>query len=188
MIRNRIYNFLIAVHWFSQILLQISLSNFYYSSSDSSFKSSSSPSNHFNLSDMESHKPLKREPPPRPPPPRFLHNNNHIQLKSMHQMKSQTLVNETRQSVSLPKNDFTKSFAKLNRIKSEKDAGVISSVYGETCSLTHARRKTCPSTDSLTASSPPPLPPRPHLPSLDWVSNSFLFVTFFLPSIFIQIN
>ncbi|CAI2726889.1 unnamed protein product [Schistosoma spindalis] len=141
-------------------------------SSDSSFKSSSSPSNQFNLSDMESNKRLKREPPPRPPPPRFLHNNNHIQLKSIHQIKSQTLVNERRQSVLQPKNDFTKSFAKLNRIKSEKDAGVISSVFGETSSLAHARRKTCPSTDSLSASSPPPLPPRPHPPSLDWTKRS----------------
>ncbi|CAH8516925.1 unnamed protein product [Schistosoma rodhaini] len=141
-------------------------------SSDSSFKSSSSPANRFNPSDMESNKSLKREPPPRPPPPRFIHNNDLIQLKSIHQMKSQTLVNETRQSVLSSKNDSTKSFTKLHRIKSEKDAGVISSVYDETCSLTHARRKTCPSTDGFTASSPPPLPPRPYPPSLDLLRRS----------------
>ncbi|CAH8478512.1 unnamed protein product [Schistosoma turkestanicum] len=129
-------------------------------SSDSSLKSSSSPSNRFNSSDMEGNQFVKRKPPPRPPPPRLLHINDHTPLKNMHQIKSQTLINETKQSIVSSRNDFTK----LNYIKNEKDTvAMSSSVHDKTCSLTPTRRKTCPSTaSSLLLQPPPPLPPRPQ--------------------------
>ncbi|TNN17895.1 DENN domain containing 1A, partial [Schistosoma japonicum] len=133
-------------------------------SSDSSLKSSS-PSNHYNLSDAEFNKPLKREPPPRPPPPHFPPHGDNSLLNNIEHLKSQTLSNRREQSLLLSRNALTDSKINLNRIKSEKDSILSSptSVFDKTCSLQHTRRKTCPSTDmfpSTAASHPPPLPPR----------------------------
>ncbi|KAK4469477.1 hypothetical protein MN116_007025 [Schistosoma mekongi] len=133
-------------------------------SSDSLMKSPTT-SNHYNLSDAECNKLLKREPPPRPPPPRFPPPGDNSLLENTEHLKSQTLFNGTRQSVLLSRNDLADSETNLSRIKSE-DSTLSSpaSVYDKTCSLQHNRRKTRPFTDrfpSTVAAHPPPLPPRP---------------------------
>ncbi|CAH8498830.1 unnamed protein product [Heterobilharzia americana] len=112
---------------------------------------SSSPATpqYYNSSDTDYNKRIKRNPPPRPPPPR----PSNIRLNSGDNMESQSL--NIKKDVLPSRNNPPVSPTRLDNVKCENFT--VPSWYDKTRSLTHIRRKTCPSSDDF----PPPLPPRP---------------------------